>query len=117
MTIALKIGIASVEKQRQWALDTALEKRQRQPDDPSLWFPSLSALARVISDENRVLLDAIRDLRPESVSDLAKLVGKEQSNVSRSLHMMEPYGLVKLTKNGRNTIPEVPFEELSVVIS
>lgn len=110
----LRIGIASVEKQRQWALEIASGKRQRHENDPVMWFPSMSALSRVLSDENMALINAIRELHPESVDALAEAVGKQQSNVSRSLHVLEPYGLVKLLKNGRKTTPEVPFERLAV---
>ncbi len=79
-----------------------------------MWFPSMSALSRVLSDENMALITAIRELHPESVDALAEALGKKQSNVSRSLHMLEPYGLVKLLKNGRKIVPEVPFERLAV---
>lgn len=116
MTTTLKIGIAAPEKQRQWALDIAAGKKRRHEDDPLIWFPSMSALARVLSDENMALLNAIRELHPESVDALAAAVGKQQSNVSRSLRMLEPYGLVRLNKNGRMTIPEVTFDQLALVI-
>ena len=62
----LRIGIASVEKQRQWALEIALVKRSRHEDDPVGWFPSMSALSRVLSDENMVLIDAIREFHPDA---------------------------------------------------
>lgn len=116
MTATLKIAIASPEKQKRWALDIASGKRRRTDDDPMIWFPSMSALARVLSDENMVLLNAIRELHPESVDALAAAVGKQQSNVSRSLRMLEPYGLVRLSKNGRATVPEVTFDHLALLL-
>jgi len=35
-------------------------------------------------------------------------------NVSRSLHTMAEFGLVKFVKNGRTVIPQTTFEHLSV---
>jgi len=55
-------------------------------------------IGRVLSDENRARLKATQELHPESVNALAAALGKEQSNISRSLHLMEPYGLLKLVK-------------------
>lgn len=60
-TTTLRIGIASVEKQRQWALEIASGKRRHHEDDPVVWFPSMSAASRVLSDENKVLINAIRE--------------------------------------------------------
>jgi len=45
---------------------------------------------------------------------LAKVVGKQAPNVSRSLHTMAEYGLVKFVKNGRTVTPQATFEHLSV---
>jgi predicted transcriptional regulator len=48
---------------------------------------------------------------------LAKAVGKLASNVSRSLHTMAQYGLVKLTKHGRTVRPHATFERVTVDLS
>ena len=62
-------------------------------------------MARVLSDENMALLKAIRESHTDSMDTLAKTVGKHVPNVSRSLHTMAQYGLVKLIKHGRTVIP------------
>lgn len=116
MTPVLKVSILSVEEQRKRALDIASDKCKRTQDEPKIYFPSMSAAARILSDENLVLLKAIREQHPESIDDLAALVGKAQSNVSRSLHAMEPYGLVKLEKSGRVVTPVATFEHLSMAV-
>lgn len=116
ITTTLKIGIASLQKQRQWVLDLKLGKRQPKEDDPMVWFPSMSALARVLSDANMELISAIRELKPDSVDGLAAALGKHQSNVSRSLNMMEPYQFIRLVRTGRTTTPIVPFERFSVTL-
>jgi predicted transcriptional regulator len=71
-------------------------------------------MARVLSDENMALLKAIREQHPESIDSLAKVVGKQPSSVSRSLHTMAEFGLVSLVKNGRTVVPEPTFEHLLV---
>jgi predicted transcriptional regulator len=117
MNKVLKFGIASVPVQRARTLAIAAGKRQRCEDEPQVWFPSVMAMARVLSDENMALLKVIRESHPDSMDALAKAVGKHAPNVSRSLHTMAQYGLVKLVKHGRTVMPQVTSEGVSVDFS
>lgn len=112
----LKIGIATVQEQRNRTLEIASGLRERNHDEPKVWFPSLSAAGRVLSDENLALLKAIRELQPGSIEELANAVGKLQPNVSRSLHTMEPYGLVSLVKKGRVVMPRTEVDHVTMEV-
>ena len=114
MKKVLKVGIATVQEQRARSLAIAAGTRQRGNDEPNVWFPSVSAMARVLSDENMALLKAVREQRPDSMDALAQVVGKHAPNVSRSLHAMAAYGLVEFVRNGRIVTPQATFEHLSV---
>lgn len=114
MNKMLKVGIASVAEQRARSLAIAAGTRRRAAGEPHVWFPSVTAMARVLSDENMALLKALREQQPDSMETLAKVVGKQAPNVSRSLHAMAAYGLVELVKNGRTVKPQATFEHLSV---
>lgn len=117
MNKVLKFGIAPVAEQRARSLAIAAGTRQRQSDEPRVWFPSMSAMARVLSDENLALLKVIREQHPGSMDALAKAVGKQAPNVSRSLHIMAKYGLVQLIKNGRTVMPQAMCERVTVDLS
>ena len=117
MNKVLKFGIASVPVQRARSLAIAAGSRQRAKDEPNVWFPTVTAMARVLSDENMALLKVIRESQPHSMDALAKTVGKHAPNVSRSLHTMAQYGLVKLTKQGRTVIPQATSERVTVDFS
>jgi predicted transcriptional regulator len=114
MNKVLKVGIATIQQQRDRSLAIAAGTRARGDDEPKVWFPSVTAMARVLSDENMALLKAIREQQPDSMDTLARAVGKQAPNVSRSLHTMAEFGLVKFIKNGRTVIPQTTFEHLSV---
>ena len=60
MNKVLKIGIATVPEQRARSLAIAAGKRQHGVDEPNVWFPSVTAMARVLSDENMTLLKEVR---------------------------------------------------------
>jgi predicted transcriptional regulator len=110
----IRFGIASVAEQRARSLAIATGKRARLVNEPKVWFPSVKAAARVLSDENMSLLKAIREQRPESMDALAKAVGKQAPNVSRSLHTLEQFGLVSLNKIGRTVVPVAMFERVTL---
>ncbi len=116
MNKILKVGIATVPEQRARSLAIAAGTRKRSDNEPNVWFPSVAAMARVLSDENMALLKAVREQKPDSMDSLAKVVGKHTPNVSRSLHTMAEYGLVTFVKNGRTVTPQATFEHLSVDI-
>jgi len=117
MNKVLKFAIAPVSVQRARSLAIAAGQRQRNKDDPDVWFPSVAAMARVLSDENMALLKVIRESHPDSMDALAKSVGKHVPNVSRSLHTMAQYGLVTLTKQGRTVMPQVTSDRVTVDFS
>ena len=74
-------------------------------DEPTVWFPSMPTLAAVLSEDNRALLRLIHDQRPPSLTALAELAGRQVRNLSRTLRMMESYGLVALKKSAREIAP------------
>ena len=82
-------------------------------NDPKVWFRSIESLAQVLSTRNRLLLETIRASRPASLRALAKLSGREEGNLSRTLSTMAKYGLVRLSKRGGRLVAEVPYDELS----
>ena len=113
----IKIGIASQQKIRQRLLAIAKGEITPKPSDPKVWFTSMRSLAEVLSDENRAMLEVIRQTNPNSISELAQLTGRKQGNLSRTLKTMSRYGLVRMEKNQRSLRPVVLADsyQLSIV--
>ncbi len=85
-------------------------------DVPTVWFPSMATMAAVLSEDNQALLRLIRDQRPKSLTELAELTGRQVPNLSRTLRMMEGYGLVTLKKNVREIEPIALATSFKVLI-
>ena len=83
---------------------------------PTVWFPSMATLAAVLSEDNRALLRLIRQAKPKTMTELAELTGRQVPNLSRTLRMMEGYGLVAIEKNARETQPIALATEFLVVL-
>ncbi len=87
---------------------------QQQPD--TITFASLSSLAAVLSDENRRLLRTLHQREPQSLTELAGLTGRKVPSLSRTLKVMERYGLVELKRRGVAVIPSALAIRFSVVL-
>lgn len=83
---------------------------------PTVWFPSMATMAAVLSEDNRALLRIIRDAKPKTLTELAALSGRQVPNLSRTLRMMEGYGLVELKKNVREIEPLALATEFKVML-
>jgi len=99
------IGIMPQEKVRERMLATARGEYKPGRGEPRVWFTSMKSLAEVLSDRNRALLNVIAETKPESLQELAKLTGRQASNLSRTLKTLEGYGFVELRKDRRKVRP------------
>lgn len=100
----LKIGIASREEQKARTLAIARGELKPSADDPKVWFASIESFAQVLSTKNKHLLEIIQRSKPTSLTELAKLSEREESNLSRTLRTMERYGFVVLEKSDKGRL-------------
>ncbi|HYD70774.1 helix-turn-helix domain-containing protein [Azospirillum sp.] len=77
---------------------------------------SVEALTRLLTPENRRLLATIRDGRPQSVADLARLTGRAPSNVTRTLDKLAAAGLVTLRTEDRRRVPALAVRRIRIEI-
>ena len=115
MKKTLKVGIAPREAIARYTRDVVAGRRRRTADDPDIWFTSVESFAKVLSERNRELLALIAERRPDSLDSLAAATGRAKSNLSRTLHTMARYGLVRLEKGqGRRVRPVVTFDKVEL---
>jgi predicted transcriptional regulator len=93
---SIKVGIMPYRDIKARTIAIARGAYKPSPDEPRIWFTSLKSLASVLSEDNQALLQAIRDHNPDSIAELEKITGRASSNLTRTLHMLERYGLVEL---------------------
>ena len=112
---ALKIGILPQEKIRARVLAIARGDFKPRSGDPKVWFTSMKSLAEVLSDDNRALLNIIRNTRPESVSSLAAATGRTPGNLSRTHKTMSNYGIVELRREKKLVRPIAKATEFQII--
>ena len=106
MMKTITIGIMPQEKIRDRMLAIAKGDYKPKRGEPKLWFTSMKSLAEVLSDENRALLKVMAEVRPESISALARASGRKAGNLSRTLNTMSRYGIVEM-KREKNLVRPV----------
>ncbi len=79
-------------------------------------FNSVEALVRLLTQANRRLLATIRDRKPQSVADLAKMTGRAQPNLTRTLAKMEAAGFIAMKPVGARKAPSVVVKKIVVEI-
>ena len=78
----------------------AAEQRKLHEDkyDLVLSFPDLSSLSKVLGAERLRIIQTVRDRKPESIYQLAKMLGRALPNVHRDVHELAEYGIIELRK-------------------
>lgn len=77
---------------------------------------SAAALLRLLTPDNRNLLRTIRDAKPRSVAELARLTDRAGPNLLRTLNKLESFGLLEMRTVDRRRVPMPVIKMLHVVI-
>ncbi|WP_089729453.1 HVO_A0114 family putative DNA-binding protein [Candidatus Thiosymbion oneisti] len=112
---AIVIGIMPQEKIRARMSAIARGEYRPKPGEPKIWFTSMESLAEVLSDENRALLKLIAEMKPESISALAKATGRKSGSLSRTLKTLSNYGIVNMRREKRHVRPVAKATEFRII--
>lgn len=108
------IGIISEENLRKRMLAIAAGKYTPEPGEPKVWFASLNAIGQILSNENITLLRMMAAHKPETISELARLAGRQVSNLSTTLKTLESHGFVHLQRKGNTVKPTALFTDFVI---
>ena len=64
-------------------------------------------IGKILTHERIRLLHTIREEKPESISELARKLGRKESNVHNDITFLEGIGLLEIQK-GKNNVKKVP---------
>lgn len=66
--------------------------------DLVLAFPDISWIAKVLSPERVRIIQTVRDQKPASIRQLAKLLNRAQQNVQKDVQELAQFGIIELKK-------------------
>lgn len=109
----LIIGIASPDAFKARTMAVARGEYVPSKQEPKVWFTSIESAAKILSENNRALLETIANMKPNSLQELALKTGRAKSNLSRTLQTMAKYGLINIEKGeGRNIKPRTIYDNI-----
>lgn len=112
----LHIGVASKDFIHNRMKAIAKGDQKQKPGDPRVWFTSFEALARVFSRQNMMLIEILREKDLDSVTELAQAVGKEKTNVLRSLRILEEFEIIEFEGGpGGRKAPRLKYDDFHFV--
>ena len=69
-----------------------------------------------MTPDNRSLLRMIRDAKPQSVAELARLTNRSEPNLLRTLGKLEAFGLIEMQTIDRRRVPTTSIGMLRLEI-
>jgi predicted transcriptional regulator len=75
------------------------------PDAGAPSVESAEALLRLLTPDNRSLLRIIRDAKPQSIAELARLTKRAEPNLLRTLGKLEAFGLLEMRSVNHRRVP------------
>lgn len=110
----INVGIISRNDYVRRTIAIARGEHKPGPREPKVWFESLRSMAEALSPDNQELLRLIAEQNPQSLAELEQLSGRKKSNLSRTLKMLEGYGIVSLNRKQHRLIPRVNATDFKV---
>ena len=93
------------EKFQKYTMAIACGKYKPKKNAPKIWFESIETCMQVLSTKNINLLELIKNKKPASIEELARISGRNKSNLSRTLKTFHKYQLIDFIEQNRRKRP------------
>lgn len=116
-TLNVTVGESdSLENRTRDRIEAAEAGAELDDVQPVLNFESYADLARVLTETNLELLEAIVEHEPGSMRETAGLVGRDFKEVHRNLTDLEALDVIEFEANGRAKRPVVRYDDIEIAI-
>lgn len=115
-TLKVTVGESDAIKERARRRIRAAEAGEELDDvQPALNF-SYTDLARLLSEKNLELLEAIAEHEPSSMREASKLVDRDFKEVHRNLTELDTLDVIEFREEGRSKRPVVQYDNVEIAI-
>lgn len=112
-----RIGIMSEALVRNRMLAIASRSYQIDENEPKIWYSSMNAICQILNEKNIELVRLINKEKPESLTELAQLTGRQKSNLSNTLKALSEKGFIRLEKSHGNVLkPVALYTDFEIVV-
>ena len=83
----------------------------------AIYFASLKEMRRVLTERRLEILKTIRDQKPSSVYELARMVDRDLKNVLQDLSYLQQLDIVAITETGVKKVPHFDYDRISIEVA
>jgi len=117
----IDIGIKGLKESLKDFADTwkALERGNNIKKQEGIYFDSIDAMKAVLTNHRLLILKTIREYKPKSIYELAKILRRDLKNVMQDLRLLSEVGLVifkETETDKRRIMPEVNYATILLEI-
>jgi predicted transcriptional regulator len=117
----IDIGIKGLKESLKDFADTwkKVESGKRVKKEEGIYFDSIDTMRAVLTNKRLLILKVIRERKPASVYELAKILGRDIKNVNQDLKLLSDSGLVTLEKtetDKKRVVPHVDYTKILLEI-
>jgi predicted transcriptional regulator len=96
-----------------------LEAGKKIKKEEGIYFDTIDTMRAVLTNNRLLILKTIRERHPQSVYELAKMLGRDLKNVNQDLKLLAEIGLVTLEKveaDKKRIVPHVEYSKILLEI-
>lgn len=117
----IDIGIKGLKESLNDFADTwkKIESGKKVKKEEGIYFNSIDTMRAVLTNKRLQILKVIRERKPESIYELAKILGRDIKNVNQDLKLLSDVGLVTLEKtetDKKRVVPHVDYAKILLEI-
>jgi predicted transcriptional regulator len=117
----IDIGIKGLKESLKDFAETwkKLEAGKKVKKEEGIYFDSIDTMRAVLTNNRLLVLKIIRERKPNSVYELAKMLDRDLKNVNQDLRLLAEVGLVTLEKiedDKKRVIPHVDYGKILLEI-
>jgi predicted transcriptional regulator len=105
---ALKEAAESFEK---------ISQGQRVKGKTALYFSNIRDLRKVLTEKRLELLKTVKDRKPSSIYELARMVDRDLKNVLQDVGYLQEIGMIDIAETKDKKIPTVGYDVLSLEVA
>ena len=113
----IKIGISSTQEVLGDFKKTceSLEKGETPKKKEGIYFENIDTLKSILTDKRLALLKAVKEKKPQSIYELAKILHRDIKNVNNDVSKLSELGFITLKKNKEERVkvaPSVDYDKI-----
>jgi predicted transcriptional regulator len=96
-----------------------LEAGKKVKKEEGIYFESIDTMRAVLTNKRLLILKTIKEKKPNSIYELAKILGRDIKNINQDLNLLSEVGLVTLEKietDKKKVIPHVDYAKILLEI-